>query len=70
MLALLTDQGKVIIGDIAFQTRADLEACKQKSIDDWDHAEFYFVFEEIQPVLEKACQCVSYFALRRGTIDF
>ncbi|MEI5906280.1 class I SAM-dependent methyltransferase [Bacillus spongiae] len=57
LLQLLTDNGKILIGDIAFQTREDLEACKKKSLNYWDEGEFYFVFEEISSALSPICNC-------------
>lgn len=45
---LLTDGGKIYIGDVAFQTRAQLEACKADAGEDWDDDEIYFVVDELQ----------------------
>lgn len=45
---LLKKDGKILIGDIAFQTREKLEKCRQENIKCWDQDEFYFVFEEIK----------------------
>lgn len=47
MLGLLTPGGRVYIGDVAFQTRADLEKCREQNIDEWDDEEIYFVYDEI-----------------------
>lgn len=43
----LSPNGKLLIGDIAFSTRTELEECRKNCIDDWDDDEFYFVAEEI-----------------------
>lgn len=51
LLPLLNPSGRVYIGDVAFATRADLEACKQAAGDGWDSEEFYFVYEELKPAL-------------------
>lgn len=48
LLGLLEQGGTLYIGDVAFQTRKDLEACKAEAIDYWDDEEFYFVFEEMK----------------------
>ena len=48
LLGLLNPGGSILIGDVAFATRAELEACKASS-PDWDEAEFYFVYEEFAP---------------------
>ena len=57
LLPLLSDKGRIYIGDIAFQTRVQLEKCKLNSIDYWDGDEFYFVFEEIHEALKDFCTC-------------
>jgi putative AdoMet-dependent methyltransferase len=56
LLPLLSDDGKVLIGDIAFQTRQQLEDCKNDSKEFWDNDEFYFVFNEIRSVLKDLCK--------------
>lgn len=40
--------GKIIIGDVAFETREALEQCKCKAGDAWDPDEIYFVIEELR----------------------
>jgi len=44
---LLNDDGRILIGDVSFRNRDDLEKCKEVSGDDWDDDEFYFVFSEL-----------------------
>ena len=44
----LKKNGKIIIGDVAFETRKDLEQCKLKAGDTWDNDEIYFVVEELR----------------------
>ena len=44
----LKENGKIIIGDVAFETRKDLEQCKWKTGDTWDEDEIYFVVEELR----------------------
>ncbi|WP_226641370.1 class I SAM-dependent methyltransferase [Mesobacillus subterraneus] len=56
LLPLLTDGGKILIGDIAFETRKNLEICKNDSKDFWDDDEFYFVFNEICSDLADSCK--------------
>ncbi|MGV3466055.1 MAG: class I SAM-dependent methyltransferase [Heyndrickxia sp.] len=57
LLPLLKEDGNIFIGDIAFQTRVDLENCWKASIDYWDPDEFYFVGEEIFASLEVSVRC-------------
>ena len=56
LLPLLTEDGKILIGDIAFETRRQLDDCKKDSKKFWDNDEFYFVFNEIRSVLANYCQ--------------
>ena len=44
----LKENGKIIIGDVAFETRKNLEQCKLKAGDTWDNDEIYFVVEELR----------------------
>lgn len=43
----LKDGGKIIIADIAFKTRKDLEEISNQSGDNWDNDEVYFVADEL-----------------------
>lgn len=49
LFPLLTGGGKILIGDVAFDTREELEQCKKDSGSAWDDDEIYFVFDEIKP---------------------
>lgn len=49
LFALLNEGGCICIGDVAFQTRAELEQCKAQVGSGWDDDEIYFVFDEISP---------------------
>ena len=44
----LKGNGKIIIGDVAFETRKDLEQCRLAAGDAWDDEEIYFVVEELR----------------------
>ena len=48
---LLKRNGKILIGDISFETSQNLQQCKQKNEAHWDPDEFYFVYDEIMPAL-------------------
>lgn len=48
LLTLLNDGGKIYIGDVAFESRRDLEACKREAEKYWDYDEIYFVYDEIK----------------------
>lgn len=43
----LSDDGEIIIGDVAFKTRTLLEQCKAET-DEWDDDEVYIVFDELE----------------------
>ena len=49
----LSDEGEIIIGDVAFETRELLEMCKSKSGDNWDDEEIYMVFDELRKFFSK-----------------
>lgn len=56
LLEHLKENGSIFIGDVSFQMREDLEACKQSCSDEgWDNDEFYFVFSEISKNLYGQC---------------
>ena len=44
----LNEGGKILIGDVAFATRAELEHCRQAAGDEWDDEEIYFVADELR----------------------
>ena len=44
----LKENGKIIIGDVAFETRKDLERCRLAAGDAGDDDEIYFVAEELR----------------------
>lgn len=57
LLPLIMDNGKIFIGDIAFQNRDNLEDCRKESITYWDDDEFYFVYDEFVVMLQTICTC-------------
>lgn len=44
----MKDGGKILIGDIAFENRDQLEQCRQDAGDAWDNDEDYFVIDELR----------------------
>ena len=44
----LNPGGQILIGDVAFETRAELEQCRKDSGDAWDDDEIYFVVDELK----------------------
>lgn len=53
LLPLLNEGGCIYIGDVAFQTRRELEKCMAQTGDEWDEDEIYFVFDELKKVFPK-----------------
>ncbi len=47
LLGMLNKNGEVIIGDVMFKSRKDLNDLKEKIKDDFDSNEYYFVVDEI-----------------------
>ena len=45
---LLNEDGKILIGDIAFENREKMEQCRQENIDEWDDDEYYFAADEFR----------------------
>lgn len=57
LLQKIAPQGTLVIGDIAFRTRQDLEACRSNYADVWDGDEEYIVFEELEAALLGIADC-------------
>lgn len=60
LLSYLKENGSIIIGDVGFKNREDLEKCKESSGDNWDKDEIYFVFSEIERELNGKCIIKNY----------
>lgn len=54
---LLTKTGKIILGDISFKTRDELERCKERLNEYWDKEEAYFIAEEMSRNLNNEYFC-------------
>lgn len=50
LLDLLKEYGMILIGDVAFRTRAELNACREEAGDEWDEEEVYFVVDELKEI--------------------
>ncbi len=46
----LKQDGKILIGDVAFETREELNRCRRAAGDEWDDEEIYFVTDELKRV--------------------
>ncbi|WP_270181423.1 class I SAM-dependent methyltransferase [Alkalihalobacillus sp. CinArs1] len=56
LLPQLSENGKILIGDVAFENRRKLEACRSENLHHWDDDEFYFAFDELKAELEGSCK--------------
>lgn len=70
LLERLNPGGQLLIGDVAFSTRAELEACRRAAGEKWDEEEFYFVFDELKAVFpalefEQISDCAGLLTLKR-----
>ncbi|MCR4677707.1 MAG: class I SAM-dependent methyltransferase [Lachnospiraceae bacterium] len=48
LLERLNEGGKLLFGDVAFATRAELEKCRGEAGNEWDEEEYYFVIDELR----------------------
>lgn len=48
LFGCLKENGKILIGDVAFETRDQLNQCRQEAGDEWDDEEIYFVADELK----------------------
>ncbi len=70
LLSLLTEDGCIYIGDVAFETRAELERQRVLIGEEWDEEEIYFVADEFTKSFPKArfqpiSFCAGLFSLKR-----
>lgn len=54
LLEHLSPRGKILLGDVAFETRSELESCKKSSGDRWDDDEIYMVLDELKEAFPNA----------------
>ncbi len=48
LLNHFSENGLILIGDVIFETRNQLNMCKRENGDDWDSDEIYIVFDELK----------------------
>ena len=70
LLPLLREGGTIYIGDVAFDTRAELEAYRAQSGTRWDKDEIYFVFDELKKTFpamtfDRLSPCSGILSLRK-----
>lgn len=70
ILPLLHEGGWLYIGDVAFETRAELEQCRASAGNEWDEDEIYFIVDEMkksfpQMQYERFSFCAGMLSLQR-----
>ena len=70
LLDHLKDDGKILIGDVAFSNREELNLCKEKNEDVWDDDEIYCIADELRAefpglVFRKMTFCSGILTLHR-----
>ena len=53
LLYHLNEDGQILIGDVAFETREKLDLCRSEAADKWDDEEVYFVADELRKSFPK-----------------
>ena len=48
LLNHLNDGGKILIGDVAFETREEFDVVREEAGNEWDEEEFYCIAEELK----------------------
>mgnify|MGYP003297316294 FL=1 len=67
---LLNEGGCIYIGDVAFETREELQKCMDEVGDEWDDDEIYFVYDELSvhfPTMkfEQISNCAGLISLQK-----
>lgn len=70
LIPLLSDDGVIYIGDIAFEARNELEECKNKYKEHWDSDEIYWAYNEIKDRIidssfEKISECAGIIRIKK-----
>ena len=73
LLAHLSENGRLFIGDVAFADRTALEKCRADSGREWDDEECYFCFDELKTrfpdaVFTPCSHCSGVITLRRSAL--
>lgn len=73
VLPLLQEGGRLYIGDVAFESRSELERCRIAAGEEWDDDEIYFVADEFrksfpQMKYEKFSFCAGLLSFERDVM--
>ena len=70
LMDLLETGGAVMIGDVAFETREEMDMCRERAGEEWDEEEMYFVYEEMRErfpgmTFERMSHCAGVMTLEK-----
>jgi len=70
---LLNKDGTILVGDIAFESRIELENCCSEAGSEWDEDEVYFVVDELKKefpelIFERASYCAGVLYFGQNTL--
>lgn len=54
---LLSKEGSILIGDVSFESKYELEKCKNECYPNWDDSEYYFISREMNESLKDDFYC-------------
>ena len=71
LLECLKPGGKLVIGDVAFRTKEEMDACRREAGDEWDDEEFYMICGEMKEAFpameyEQISHCAGLMMLQAG----
>ena len=71
LLECLKPDGKLVIGDVAFRSTEEQDACRRTAGEEWDDEEFYFVCAEMREAFpameyEQISHCAGLMMLQAG----
>ena len=74
LLGRLNAGGRILIGDVAFETREQMDRCRQASGDAWDDEEHYFVADALRQAFpglrfDRASHCAGILTLENDPED-
>lgn len=76
LMRQLKPGGVLLIGDVAFESREALSACRAEAGDEWDDEEIYFVADEWRALVparvrfERLSHCAGVIAMEKEPFDF
>lgn len=70
LIGRLNEGGAILIGDVAFANRRELEECRKNAGEEWDDEEIYFVYDELKKAFpamrfERISHCAGVLSLAR-----